>query len=81
MSLIIKKTAAEFTAENPLLTESQVGIESDTGLAKSGYGNWNDLDYTVPGKDSFEQILSGDVNKVPSSKAVKDYIDSLLASS
>ena len=80
MAILIKKTAAEFTAENPLLTEAQVGQETDTGLVKVGYGNWNDLRYDVPTKASFEQELSGDVNKVPSSKAVKDYVDALFSS-
>lgn len=81
--LVIKELAETFTAENPILMINQIGYETDTGLQKAGDGvtEWNSLDYSTPANNSFEQTLSGDAAKVPSSKAVKDYIDSLLGSS
>ena len=41
-------TAAEWTAENPVLAEGEPGYESDTGRAKIGNGEdqWDDLYYT-----------------------------------
>lgn len=40
-------TAAEFTAENPVLAKNEIGIEVDTGKQKMGDGKkrWNTLAY------------------------------------
>lgn len=40
-------TAALWTSNNPTMTNSQFGIESDTGLSKIGDGStaWADLEY------------------------------------
>ena len=41
------KTAAQWISSNPILKLGQKGIETDTGLEKTGNGtdNWNSLDY------------------------------------
>ena len=45
--LVIQKTAAEFTADNPVLRPNQIGSETDTELQKLGDGltEWNLLSY------------------------------------
>ena len=75
--LLIIKTAAQFTAANTLLLKNQTGQESDTKLMKFGNGVtlWNSLDYTVPSSSAFEKVLSGLVEKVPSSFAVQTAIN------
>lgn len=42
-----RDSAADWTAENPILAEGEVGLESDTGRAKFGDGvtAWNSLSY------------------------------------
>lgn len=48
---IIRKTAAEFVAENPILEKNQLGIVTDAGNAtKVGDGTtaWNSLGYVTP---------------------------------
>ncbi len=81
--IINTKTAAELESDNPVLLPNQAAVETDTLLVKVGDGltEWNDLEYNVPTDACFEQVLSGLPNKVPSSKAVKDYIDSVCCSS
>ena len=71
---VIERTAADFVSQNPVLLLNQIGIESDTLLQKVGdcVTAWNDLDYTTPSHNAFEQVLSCDETKVPSSKAVCD---------
>ena len=48
--LVVEKTAAQFTADNPVLLPNQIGIESDTDLQKKGDGitAWNSLGYSFP---------------------------------
>ncbi len=43
-------TAANWTTANPILSENEKGVESNTGLFKYGDGlqNWNDLEYFKP---------------------------------
>ena len=69
-------TAADFTADNPVLLPNQIGQESDTELTKRGDGAtaWNSLDYDTPTIEAFEQVLSGLTYKVPSSYAVQQAI-------
>src|SRR4051812_35093755 len=45
---IANKTAAEWTAQNPVLLAGQLGLETDTRKLKAGNGNteWNLLGYT-----------------------------------
>lgn len=71
---VISQTAAQFTAANPILDLNQIGIESDTLLIKVGdcATAWNELDYTVPSANAFEQVLSCLKDKVVSSKAICD---------
>ncbi len=50
-AFVIRKTAAEFTAENPVLELNQLGIVTDAGNAtKVGNGTtaWNSLGYITP---------------------------------
>ena len=71
---VVSKTAAEFVGQNPTLGLNQIGLESDTLLIKVGdcVTAWNDLDYTAPSANAFEQVLSCLATKIPSSKAVCD---------
>lgn len=73
---VVSKTAALFTAENPVLLLNQIGDESDTPLMKVGdkVTAWNDLDYATPSANAFERVLSCRTDKVPSSKAVCDFV-------
>lgn len=43
-------TAANWTANNPILPKNWEGVESDTGYVKKGDGltRWNDLAYSIP---------------------------------
>lgn len=45
-----RATAAEWTAEDPTLTEGEIGLERDTGKIKIGDGTteWTSLDYAAP---------------------------------
>jgi len=76
--VVYTKTAAQFTADNPILLPNQIGMESDTLITKVGDGltAWNSLDYDTPAKGAFEQVLSGLTYKVPSSYAVQQAIAS-----
>src|SRR3990167_6274277 len=48
--LVVEKTAAQFTADNPVLRPNQIGLESNTDLQKKGDGinTWNSLGYSAP---------------------------------
>lgn len=48
-SPIIAKTASEWTAEDPILPELTIGLETDTGLTKTGDGvtSWIGLSYST----------------------------------
>ena len=54
------KTAAEFTAENPVLKAGQEGYETDTRKRKVGDGTtaWNDLQYDNAGSEWTPTITS-----------------------
>ena len=45
--IIRNGTAAQWTSENPVLSEGELGIETDTKKLKVGDGatNWNSLQY------------------------------------
>ena len=49
-SNIIRQTAAEWTAQNPILVDNYSGYETDTGKMKAGDGvtTWNSLAYLSP---------------------------------
>lgn len=51
----IKMTAAEFTAQNPILLENYSGYETDTGKVKTGTGTtaWTSLAYDNPSGGAF----------------------------
>ena len=77
-------TAAYWIAQNIILGRGETGLESDTNLTKTGDGvtAWNSFaEYNVPIVNCFEQILSGDVNKVPSSFAVQQAMAGIVAGS
>ena len=44
-------TSTTWAAENPILAQGEIGIETDTRLVKLGDGvnNWNDLGYGLLG--------------------------------
>lgn len=46
---IVTKTAAEWTAANPLLPKGDLGIESDTGVMKAGNGAAWTATSAIPG--------------------------------
>lgn len=48
---LLRRTAAEFTAINPILKAGQEGYETDTRKRKVGDGEtaWNDLQYDAAG--------------------------------
>jgi len=46
---IRRGTASEWASVNPELLEGELGIETDTRLAKVGPGLWNALPYAFPG--------------------------------
>lgn len=52
-------TAAQWTTLNPVLFESELGFESDTGLFKIGDGihSWRDLPYS---KSSINELIAGE---------------------
>lgn len=54
-------TAAAWTSTNEVLLDSEIGLESDTGLAKVGDGTtaWNDLPYTIAGRVDLTGIADG----------------------
>ncbi len=54
MNVLRGMTAAEWTSDNPLLLQFDLGVESDTGKAKLGDGvtRWASLDYFNPGGSS-----------------------------
>lgn len=68
---IARGTAAEWTADNTLLLDGEIGYETDTYKAKLGDGvtNWNDLDYWdlglgVSALFDAVTVLTGDVSTV-----------------
>lgn len=52
-------TAANWTANNPVLLDGEIGIESDTGKFKFGNGvtSWTSLAYTKQGGNGFVAAL------------------------
>lgn len=54
-----RATAAEWTSDNTVLLSGEIGIESDTNLAKAGNGSdgWNDLPY-ISGTKTYEGYTS-----------------------
>lgn len=57
-----RKTAAQWTSQNPILAEGQEGEETDTGKKKTGDGatHWNDLAYETGGGESPFVIIAGE---------------------
>ena len=53
-------TATLWTSTNPILTNGEIGIESDTGNAKIGNGTstWSNLSYFASGLGTISDILS-----------------------
>jgi Major tropism determinant N-terminal domain len=60
-----RRTAAQFTAENPVLAAAEFGVESDTGFFKVGNGTaaWNTLGYADGA--SLPDLATSDPAKVP----------------
>lgn len=58
------KSAAEWTAQNPVLLAGQIGYETDTLKAKLGNGStpWNGLDYTASSGEVAGAIDGGKPN-------------------
>jgi len=52
-------TSSQWSSENPLLSEGELGIESDTKHLKVGNGvdNWNDLSYWYIGDRPLSPFL------------------------
>jgi len=50
-----RDTSANWTLNNPILYQAEVGVETDTWLFKIGTGSlpWNSLDYVLPNGDAF----------------------------
>jgi hypothetical protein len=57
---IIRDTAANFTAQNPVLLENRIGYETDTGKSKTGDAvtTWNSLAYNNPTGGVFSSLIS-----------------------
>lgn len=57
-----RKTAAQWSSDNPVLAEGQEGEETDTGKKKMGDGStpWNDLAYETGGGESPFVITAGE---------------------
>ncbi len=65
-------TASEWSAENPILINGQIGIETDTGKAKIGNGadGWNALPYSLSGLTALaDAIALSQFHAIPSSTA------------
>lgn len=60
-----RRTAAEWTSINEILLDSEIGLESDTGLGKIGDGvtAWNSLLYTIVGKVDLTGLADNKVLK------------------
>jgi hypothetical protein len=78
-------TAAEWTASNDVLKVREIGLEIDTDKWKWGDGvtGWNSLPY-IPGDisaylDTDGTLAANSDAKVPSQKAVKTYVDQIIA--
>lgn len=60
--------AAEWTAQNPILGDGEIGVERDTGEVKIGNGvtHWNDLAYAFPSAAALAAKADLVGGKVPS---------------
>lgn len=58
-----RATAAEWASDNTVLLSGEIGIESDTNLAKAGNGSdgWNDLPY-ISGTKTYEGYTSAAIS-------------------
>lgn len=77
-------TAAIWTAENPVLAERELGIETDTRKLKVGDGasGWTALEYVVAGGGKAEDIdfePSGSIEATDVQAAIEE-VDGLLGS-
>jgi len=61
-----RDTAANWTANNPVIGDGQLGFETDTGLAKLGDGvtAWTSLDYLYDAAGSSSGVVDGDKGDV-----------------
>lgn len=56
---VVQDTSSNWYTENPILTVSQIGIETDTLKVKFGTGdNWNDISYAAVTHPELESSLS-----------------------
>jgi hypothetical protein len=57
---IVRDTAANFTASNPVLLENVVGYETDTGKSKTGDATttWTSLSYNNPNAGTFTGVIT-----------------------
>lgn len=60
-----RRTAAQWTAVNEILLDSEIGLEDDTGLGKIGDGvtAWNNLLYTIVGRVDLSGLADGKILK------------------
>lgn len=60
-----RDTAANWTAENPILLPGQIGIETDTNFFKFGTGaNWNSTTYVATGGGGQVDSVAGTTNRI-----------------
>ena len=75
-----RDTAANWTANDPTLSDGEIGFETDTGLFKIGKNNtsWTSLEYSQNSPPGFEldaKIQNFDPNTYPQDDDVTDYSD------
>jgi hypothetical protein len=82
--LFRRDTAADWTSENPILSEGEVGYETDTGYWKIGDGStaWSSLAYefnqdvSTLGAPSFQSVTIATSPSSSTHAATKAYVDS-----
>ena len=71
------KTSSEWTSENPVLLENELGIETNTKKFKFGNGtsNWNDLDYAGVDSSQIQSLIDASEDNFYSVEATAEQDD------